>query len=71
MNNRVSVIIITVLLAVIFGLGTGIVIDKLGASSLTAVTAGGGAFLAAATLGIAIAAFLFPPSRNERPPASS
>ncbi|MFE2015641.1 hypothetical protein [Streptomyces sp. NPDC059491] len=68
MNSRVTAIVITLLVAVIAGLGAGIVTAQLGATSLGAVSAGGATFLAVATLGIAIAALLIPP--NQGPPAS-
>ncbi|MFF6888577.1 hypothetical protein ACFY9F_35980 [Streptomyces sp. NPDC012421] len=68
--TRAHAIIITLLVAVIAGLATGIVTATLGASNLAAVMAGGGAWFAVATLGTAIAAFLFPPASGQGPPAS-
>ncbi|MFC8511111.1 hypothetical protein ACFU3J_16220 [Streptomyces sp. NPDC057411] len=69
MNSRVIALIIIVLVAIISALGTGIVMAKLGASSLATVGAGGAAFIAVATLGTAFAALLLPPA--QAPPASS
>ncbi|MFC9491651.1 hypothetical protein ACFTZM_37015 [Streptomyces hydrogenans] len=64
---RITAVVIVVLLAVIAALGTGIVTAHLGASALTAVTAGGAAFLGIGGLGTAIATFLLSPPSSSSP----
>ncbi|MEU2510154.1 hypothetical protein ABZ621_36435 [Streptomyces sp. NPDC007863] len=60
---RIVAVVIAVLLAVVIGLGAGIVTAALGARALVAVGAGGGAFIAIATLGMIIVAYLVPPAQ--------
>ncbi|OKJ48624.1 hypothetical protein AMK27_38295 [Streptomyces sp. CB02009] len=67
MRNRIIAIVIILLVGMIAGLSVGIVTAYLSSSSLTSVVSGGGAFISVTTIGIAMAAWLFPPSQGQGP----
>ncbi|MFJ3099596.1 hypothetical protein [Streptomyces hydrogenans] len=64
-----AMVVMALLIAVIAGLVSGIVMAQLGASTLTFVGTGGGAFIAVATLGMFIVAYLMPPAQVPAPAA--